>query len=374
MGTRILVDVDDLLFNSGDLRLALEAQVEKLRAAVEAEPEDSLKQADADEWAAALAHHFAVACPELQTDDVWREPVKDVKVDVSWDRSRYLSDSYSDLARNYPGYRVIVHIPFEGDAGVFSLRPSSFNFNPPRGRVRDGDLVLTIEYARDSQPNIDGEVNSFIGAVSQWIGFARGDIDSFNRTLEQQARQAIEGRRQRIEQRDAHLAQSSIPQRRPGESGKRTYIPDVLVRRPAPSLPETRADDKPPTLEPVLDERVFEHILRVIRMQAGQMEQSPGTYRQMGEEDRRQTIVATPQHALRGPRTRRGVQRRGEDRHPHPPRRAEPLHLRVQVLERRRGLLPDDRPALPLHRLARHQAGDRDVRPREGAVGDPQES
>jgi hypothetical protein len=65
------------------------------------------------------------------------------------------------------------------------------------------------------------------------------------------------------------------------------------VRRPAPSLPETRADDKPPTLEPVLDERVFEHILRVIRMQAGQMEQSPGTYRQMGEEDRRQTIVAT---------------------------------------------------------------------------------
>ena len=64
-----------------------------------------------------------------------REPVKDVKVDVSWDRSRYFSDSYSDLARNFPGYRVVVHIPFEGDAGVFSLRPSSFNFNPPGGRL-----------------------------------------------------------------------------------------------------------------------------------------------------------------------------------------------------------------------------------------------
>jgi hypothetical protein len=45
---------------------------------------------------------------------------------------------------------------------VFSLRPSSFTFNPPRGRVKDGDLLLTIEYARDSQPDIDGEVNSFI--------------------------------------------------------------------------------------------------------------------------------------------------------------------------------------------------------------------
>jgi hypothetical protein len=29
----------------------------------EAEPDESLKQADIDVWAAALAHHFAVACP-----------------------------------------------------------------------------------------------------------------------------------------------------------------------------------------------------------------------------------------------------------------------------------------------------------------------
>jgi hypothetical protein len=179
--------VDKLLFNSGELRLALEAQAGKMRDAVEAESEESVKQADVDEWAAALAHHFAIACPELQTNDVWREPVRDVKVDVSWDRSRYFSDPYSDLARNYPGYCVVVHIPFEGEAGVFSLRPSSFTYNPPRGRVKDGDLLLTIEYARDSQPNIDGEVNSFIGTVSQWLGFAHGDIDSFNRTLEQQA-------------------------------------------------------------------------------------------------------------------------------------------------------------------------------------------
>src|SRR5438128_208892 len=73
----------------------------------------------------------------------------------------------------------------------------------------------------------------------------------------------------------------------------RRPIPDVLVRRPTPSLPTTRADDKAPALEPALDERVFEHILGVIRMQSRQMEQSPATYAAMGEEDRRQTIVAT---------------------------------------------------------------------------------
>lgn len=290
---RILGGVDELMFNSGDLRLALEAQTKKMVAAVDAEPEETLTQADADEWAAALAHHFAVACPELKAEEVWMEEVKDVKVDVSHDQMRYFSDYDSDLARNFPGYRVVVHVPFEGEEDVFKVRPSSFTFNPPRGRIKGSDLMLTIEYPRDQQPDIDGRVQEFTGTVSQWLGFARADIDSFNTGLEQQARQAIAGRRERIEQRDAHLAQSKIPVRRPGESGKKTYIPDALVRRPVPSLPTTRADDKAPTLEPALDERVFEHILSVIRMQSKQMEQSPGTYAGLGEEDRRQTIVAT---------------------------------------------------------------------------------
>lgn len=50
---------------------------------------------------------------------------------------------------------------------------------------------------------------------------------------------------------------------------------------------------RPPQLEPVLDDRVFEHILGVIRRQGQQMEQSPGTYAGMGDEDRRHTLVAT---------------------------------------------------------------------------------
>jgi catechol 2,3-dioxygenase-like lactoylglutathione lyase family enzyme len=33
------------------------------------------------------------------------------------------------------------------------------------------------------------------------------------------------------------------------------------------SLPQTRADDRPPKLEPSLEENVFEHVLDVIRKQ-----------------------------------------------------------------------------------------------------------
>jgi hypothetical protein len=285
--------VDELMFNDGDLRLALEAQTRKMVVAVDGEPEEILEQADIDEWAVALAHHFAVACPELTTDAVWMEPPSEVGLDVSRDPTRAIIDPYSDAVRNYPGYRIIVHLPFEGDGDVFKLRPSSFTLNPPRSRIARHELLLTIEYPRDTSPDIDATVSRVIGSVNQWLTFARADVDAFNRTLQQQARQAIDGRRQRIAQRDAHLARSAIPVRRPGASRTKTYIADVLIRRPAPPLPETRADDQPPRLEPVLEGRIFEHILDVIRMQGRQMEQSPGTYAGMGEEARRQTLVAT---------------------------------------------------------------------------------
>jgi hypothetical protein len=287
-GVRILDDVDDLLFNRGELGRALELQGDRMREAVEAESEESLGQADVDEWARSLAHHFAVRCPELKLENVWREAVEDTTVDVSWDSGRDITDY--GRARSFPGYRVVVHIPFEGDGNIFHLRTNTFTFNPPRGSVAGNDLIKTIEYARDTKPNIDGIVNDFTNTINQWLAWAKAQCDSFNDALEQEARRAVEARRHRITERDAHLAESSIPVGRPG-TGRKTYIPDVLVRRPAPSLPESRADDKAPELEPILEEKIFEDILEKIRMHGRQMEQSPGTYASMGEEDRRQTIV-----------------------------------------------------------------------------------
>jgi len=183
-------------------------------------------------------------------------------------------------------------VPFEGEADVFKLKTSTWSTTFPRGRIQDNDLLVTVDYPRDQTPNVDGQVQGFINDVTRYLGWAASEIDAFNAGLEQQARQAIEARRQRVERRDAELAKSSIPIRRPGESVKKTYIADVLVRRPVPSLPQTRADDRPPKLEPVLEDKVFEHVLEVIRKQGLHIEQNPRTYVAMSEEDRRNVILS----------------------------------------------------------------------------------
>lgn len=283
--------MDDLLFyRAGELRQALEGQRHKMRQAIDAEPEESLKQADVDEWAAALAHHFAVACPELLKDNVTREPPADVTVDVSRDQMRAISDF--DAARRFPGFRHVIHVPFQGEADVFKFKPSSFSTGgPPRGRVQGNDLIFTIDHPRDQTMNIDAQAHGLISQTEKYLGFARQDIDSFNAGLQQEAKRIIETRRQFVERRDEQLASSKIPVRRPG-AGDKTYLADVLVRRPAPLLPQNRADDKPPKLEPALPNQAFEHILGVLRLHCLQVEKNPRTYVRMGEEDRRNVILS----------------------------------------------------------------------------------
>ncbi|MDQ3881126.1 MAG: hypothetical protein M3295_08650 [Chloroflexota bacterium] len=71
------------------------------------------------------------------------EPPTPVNLDVSRDPGRYFSDYASDLARNYPGERIIVHVPFDGEGDVFKVKTSMWTTTFPCGRVRGNDLLLT---------------------------------------------------------------------------------------------------------------------------------------------------------------------------------------------------------------------------------------
>jgi len=164
---------DLLFYGPGHLRDMLEAQAVKMHEAVEAEPESSLMQADEEAWADALAHHYAADCPVLKTDSVWQEPPKDTTIDVSGDRMRAIFDPYSDAVRNFPAYRIVVHIPFEGDARVFRLRPGQFSLSPPRCQVGKDELRLAITFPQDAPRPVDPEAQSFIDNVQTHLGWAR---------------------------------------------------------------------------------------------------------------------------------------------------------------------------------------------------------
>ena len=222
----------------------------------------------------------------------WMDDPEEIRIDLSrtasgiFGRAPFPSSSGPSVA----GYRVVVHIPFDGDGAVFLLAPSTFTTTVPMARVGNRELIHVIEYPHDQQADIRASTDKLVREVERHLRWANDDIEQYNASLEQRARAAIENRRARVKRHREHLAATGLPTR-PKEGSPKTYIADAIVRLPAPVLPTTPTS-APIALEPVLGDEVFEHILGVIRSVGLDMERSPKTYAGKGEEDRRQFLLA----------------------------------------------------------------------------------
>lgn len=287
------------LFSDGELRYALENQARLLDQEIERAPEEHLMQVDEGEWVAALVARYSVEAPTLQQDKWWTDPPAEIKVDVRGDPGRDIRDPSRPAPIN--GIRVVVHVPFSGEADVFKFRPSSFDYNPPNASIRHDEVLVVVEYAADAPRDVRAIAQEVVDKIAKYLSWARSDAEEFNRGLEQRALQVIRARRERVRQAYERAEATGIPMRRPDESPK-TYIADVLVRRPSPSMPPANTSTSI-ALEPVLSDAVFEHILGVIRATAEAMERSPRTYAGMGEEDRRQVLLAALNTHYRGQTT-----------------------------------------------------------------------
>jgi hypothetical protein len=284
------------LFTRGSLQETLVNASGRVEEEVDQAPEDHVLHADIDEWVAAILERREMRVPTL--GDAWMDAPEDVSVDVSRDFNRRIRDPRD---ARVAGYRVVVHIPFEGKGAIFLLRPSTFMNIAPIAHVGNSEILHTITYPHDRQVNIKASTEHLIEEISEYLAFAQKDIVQYNTSISRKARTAIQNRRERIKQHHQHLAATGLPMRAPEDSPK-TYIADAIVRRPAPVLPTT-PDSVPIALEPVLSAQVFEHILGVVRSVGLNMERSPKTYAPMGEEGLRQVILAALNPHYRGQAT-----------------------------------------------------------------------
>jgi hypothetical protein len=269
------------LFSGTRLADVLEAVSQRVPEEVDCAPEDHVLRVDAEEWVAALVERRTMQTPAL--GEPWMDQPIDVRIPFN------TINPFEN--QGIPGYRVVVHIPFDGDGSIFLLQPSSFTGTVPFASVGDKQLLHVIEYPHTAQVDIKRNTDQLMIEVNRYLGFARADIEAYNASLVEKARRAIENRRERIQRHREHIEATGLPIGPPDES-KKTYIADVIVRRPAPILPSI-PDSTPIPLEPVLEDEIYEHILGVIRASAASMEQSPATYTDQSEEDRRQFFLAT---------------------------------------------------------------------------------
>ncbi|MFA0753694.1 MAG: hypothetical protein IMHGJWDQ_001473 [Candidatus Fervidibacter sp.] len=273
----------DELFNNGSLYDWLQARLRRAVEEASTIPEDRVLSVPEADLLEELVERYRVEPPVLHLDRRYTPGAQDVRIDVSQDPVRDIRDRSKPFY--VPGTRVEVRIPFEGDAELFRLRPSTFTHDLPFGRVEGQELVVWYEAPADSldPQRFEQEINRNIQLIHNYLQWVERDCVEFNRQLEQQLEGAIRRRKEKVLQDRQLEAYLRIPvQRRPDPSP--AFSVPVRPRRRPGTVQDTRSGGtKPFVPEPAVSPEDYAEILTVIRSWRDLVERLPKTFQTMRE-------------------------------------------------------------------------------------------
>jgi hypothetical protein len=274
----------DLQFVAFELRQALEAADARVAKHVATLTLNDLLSRSVDTLVDESVARFSLDAPVLREADI-QVSQNEAQIDVSHDPMRHVWD------RNRPFYlqgtRIVFHVPYTGDRNLFGARASRYTMNPPRAVVHDTEVEFVYESLDHNAEQVRSEFERDLNSTRDHLAWVRADIDQFHAGLPQRARQLIESRREKLLKDQGMIANLGFPLRR-REDAPTTYVAPNVRRKPAIVRPPSAAAFKP---EPALEEKEYDHIIRIIDNMVKVMERSPEAFASMKEEDLRQHFL-----------------------------------------------------------------------------------
>jgi len=185
---------DDVLFWNYEWFDVAEAQKRAAQKDVdELRPEDFEGQS-IDEITEIICEKYSLVPPQLDTTNTTVKP-REVQIDVSHDRMRHFRDGGPHYVK---GTAIDVRVPFNGDAGMFNVKPNTWTTSIPRGRVEGNSIVFTISGTDLTQEKVKASIDRETSEIQKWLGFQEKSVDGFSQQLELVVRQAIEVRKTKL--------------------------------------------------------------------------------------------------------------------------------------------------------------------------------
>lgn len=218
-----------LLFSGASVFDVIENQKRRLRDELQRLRVSDLGEADLP---LRLAAEYAMNVPVLEEDRKYAKK-KDTQVDVSRDPTRRYFVTHSG-PHLLPGTELSIFVPFKGDPGVFNVRPSSFDMNPPIGDVIGVELCFVYRFV-DAPANLTGEYDRTIMKVKKYLDSLRPSAAQLEKELQQQAQAFIVQRKQQAAAHAEVLGSLGIPLREddPPRAAPPTAMPAKAEKRHA---------------------------------------------------------------------------------------------------------------------------------------------
>jgi hypothetical protein len=208
---------------------------------------------------------------------------KSVQVNVSNNRLASRMASRMGVTR-VPGTELVIAIPFHGDPELWKYHPSTFRAAVyPDINVENGRITFALHFT-DSNPDpaqIENQLNTYISSMKSATDYLKTEIDAYNKANESVVKPWIDAKRNKA--LAAHKIPSTLGLKVEKRGEPLTYaLPvqrkQITVSRPVPAT----AAFQP---EPAINDKVYREIVDCLWNMSRTMEQMPGAFAALGEED-----------------------------------------------------------------------------------------
>lgn len=268
----------DYLFSNVEWFAVQEHQKNKLLEEVSTLEGNRLLNTSVDDLSDYFYKKYFIDVPVLRENEIVADQ-QEIQIDVSRDPMRFITDRSRPFY--IPGVRIEITIPFDGEAELFKIQPTSFTLSPPRGEIRGNLLILEIEGVDLNPDQVRASIDRSLSEIKKYMETLRNNAAGLNGQLRQLAKDAIERRRAKLLSNQNLVSELGFPLKERQDAPK-TYIAPDVRKKIVPTLPV--ASTSPFKPEPTLSIDDYEHILNVIQNMAHVMELSPSAFTTMDEE------------------------------------------------------------------------------------------
>lgn len=195
------------LFSDGDLWATLEGMQASITDRVDKLSPDRF-EVETDEYLAALVASELVISPLELLEDQISLSDRETQVDISHDPNRHFS---SPGPHYRTGVEVTYHLPFEGDSGLFKLKPNRFTSIWPRAFVEDDELRFPYDALPDKVADTKKWLERDLSSLRPWIGWVNEQVESYNESLQPKVLSAIRSRRNDLEVASSAISELGCP-------------------------------------------------------------------------------------------------------------------------------------------------------------------
>ena len=187
----------------------------------------------------------------------------------------------------YPRQIITFHLPFTGEADMLKCHPSSSIIWSTEIAVSGGEVRFDIINWKNDTEQLKREQSGIIERIRKQNENVTAEVQHFNSRLEEEARQAVSGRKAHLLKQANAVESLGIPLRRAANVPQTFSVP--VVPRKIIVKPPTSASAHSP--DPTLDDAEYQNILSIIHDTGVGMERLPSTYANKQEEDLRDYLL-----------------------------------------------------------------------------------